>query len=201
MQYDRDKLKTAVLYMCFKCDPSQLGAVKLHKVLYFSDMIRFAQTGTPITGATYRKRPLGPTCDQLLSTIRELEHAKALSVREVDYFGYLKKEFIAASEPDLTRLSREEITLLDEVIDFVCTQNTAKPISDYSHNRAWEQAEFGDELKYTSAFLLFPTEVSPEALEWASNEVQSINEAKSKEPLASKDFRTFRSEVLSRLGA
>jgi hypothetical protein len=201
MQYDRGKLKSVVLYTCAKCEPSRLGAVKLHKVLYFADMIRFAQAGTPITGATYRKRPLGPTCDQLLSTLRVLEQANALTVNEVDYFGYRKKEFVALAQPDLTRLAQDEIALLDEVIDFVCAQNTAKTISDYSHNRAWEQADFGEELKYNSAFLLFPAQVSPEALDWASSEVAQVDEARSTNKLAGKDFGTFRSEVLSRLGA
>ncbi|MGO8952704.1 MAG: Panacea domain-containing protein [Rhodomicrobium sp.] len=200
MQYDRGKLKSVILYTCAKCEPSHLGAVKLHKVLYFVDMIRFAQTGTPVTGATYRKRPLGPTCDQLLPTLRELENAKALSVNEVDYFGYRKKEFVAIAEPDLARLGQDEISLLEEVIDFVCAQNTAKTISEYSHNRAWEQVEFGEVLKYTSAFLLFPTQVSPEAMEWASGEGLSVDETRSENKLAGKDFGTFRSEVLSQLG-
>ncbi len=201
MQYDRGKLKSVILYTCAKCEPAHLGAVKLHKVLYFVDMIRFAQTGTPVTGATYRKRPFGPTCDQLLPTLRELEKAKALRVNEVDYFGYRKNEFVAVAEPDLTRLGQEEISLLKEVVDFVCAQNTAKTISEYSHNRAWEQVEFGEVLKYTSAFLLFPTQVSPEAMEWASGEGQSVDETRSENKLAGKDFGTFRNEVLSQLGA
>jgi Protein of unknown function (DUF4065) len=201
MQFDRGKLKSVILHTCAACEPSHLGAVKLHKVLYFVDMIRFAQTGTSVTGSTYRKRPLGPTCDQLLPTLRELEATKLLTVREVDYFGFKKKEFIANSRADLSRLAEDELSLLDEVIDFVCRQNTAKTISEYSHNRAWEQAEFGEELKYTSAFLLFPSQASPEALEWAGREGQSVDEARSENKLAGKDFGTFRSEVLSRLGA
>jgi Protein of unknown function (DUF4065) len=201
MQYDRGKLKSAILYTCAKCEPSHLGSVKLHKVLYFVDMIHYAQTGRPVTGATYRKRPLGPTCDPLLPTLRELERNNEIRIDEVDYFGYRKKEFIALSKPDLVRFTHDELRLLDEVIEFVCAQNIAKTISEYSHNRAWEQAEFGDELKYSSAFLLFPAEVSPEALEWASGEGQIVDEARSQNKLASKDFAAFRSEVLSRLGA
>jgi hypothetical protein len=39
MQFDRAKLKTVILYACSKCDAEQMGAVKLHKVLYFADML------------------------------------------------------------------------------------------------------------------------------------------------------------------
>lgn len=73
MQFDREKLKAAILYACRRCGPNRLGAVKLHKVLYYSDMLRYVQSGRSITGSTYRKRPLGPTCDQLLGTLKDLQ--------------------------------------------------------------------------------------------------------------------------------
>src|SRR5687768_6531005 len=100
MQFDRNKLKAVVLYTCTRCDPTRLGAVKLHKVLYFADMLHYASTQRPITGATYRKRPLGPTCDSLPAVLRELEGAGAIQVREVDYFGYRKKEYHAIQAVD-----------------------------------------------------------------------------------------------------
>jgi Protein of unknown function (DUF4065) len=197
MQFDRAKLKAVILYTCAKCAASQLGAVKLHKVLYFSDMLHYAHVGAPITGATYRKRALGPTCDQLLSTIRDLDRERALDVREVDYFGFRKKEYVALRPPDIERLSESERSLLDEIIEFVCRNNTAKTISDYSHNRAWDMAEFGDVLPYHSVFHLFPTQVSQEALDWASGEVRKIEaEGPRREALGGTSFRDFRSRVL-----
>lgn len=195
MQLDRSKLKSLVLYTCGKCKPERLGAVKLHKVLYFSDMLHFAETGTPITGATYRKRPHGPTCDQLLATLSELEKSGELEVRNVNYFGYLKKEFAPKGTHEL-RLGASEKALVDEVIEFVCDQNTAKTISEFSHNRAWEMAEFGEILPYASAFYMFPSEVSPEAFAWAEKEAKEIEAARSRgDTVGFVDFRTFRSRV------
>ena len=104
MQFDRAKLKEVILYACSTCDPSRMGAVKLNKVLYFVDMLRYAKVGAPLTGAVYRKRPMGPTCDQLLSVLNELSRERALEIRNVDYFGYLKKEYIAVRQPDLASL-------------------------------------------------------------------------------------------------
>jgi hypothetical protein len=174
MQFDRLKFKDAVLYICHKCDRSRLGAVKLNKVLYFTDMIRYAWTGTPVTGATYKKRKHGPTTDQLLSALRELSAEKKIEINDVNFFGFAKKEYVTLDEPDLSRLGKEEIILLDEVIDFVCAGNTAKSISQYSHQTPWEMVEFGEEIPYHSAFLLFPSEVSLEALEWAEAEAKEI---------------------------
>lgn len=197
MQFDRAKLRAVILYACAKCEPSQLGAVKLHKVLYYSDMIYYAYVGSPITGATYRKSAFGPTCDQLLSALAELVRERALEVKNVEYFGYFKKEYIAKESPEPNRLNANEEHLLDEVLDFVCRQNTAKTISDFSHNRAWEMAEYGDILPYHSVFHLFPTQVSQEAMEWASGEVAKLEGERSNDKaVGGTAFRDFRGRVL-----
>lgn len=191
MQFDREKLKTVILYICAQSHQSNLGAVKLNKVLYYADMIHYAHVGTPITGATYRKRAFGPVCENLLSILRELQKEGRLEIRETDYFGYRKKEYIARVAADASRLSEGERVLLNEVIDFVCDNNTAKTISEFSHNRAWEMAEFGDVIPYTSSFLLYPTQVSPEAMEWAAQEVKSgvLAEEEALECVPVEDFR------------
>ena len=199
MQFDRAKLKAVILYVCANCEPSKLGAVKLHKVLYFSDMLHYAAIGTPITGATYRKRALGPTCDQLLISIAELAREKSLRVSEVDYFGFWKKEYVALTDADTSRLSETELSILNEIVEFVCRNNTAKTISDFSHNRAWEMAEFGDILPYHSVFHLFPMQVSQDAMDWASNEVEKIADQRSnKEALGGTSFRDFRNRILEK---
>ena len=167
MQFDKAKLDSAILYICSKCPPAKLGAVKLHKVLYYSDMLHYAEFGSPITGAEYRKRPFGPTCDALLESLDRLSRQGLMQARFVDYYGFKKKEFIVTEEADTSRFNDSEIALIDDMIDFVCVENSAKTISEFSHNRAWELAEFGDVLPYVSVFQIFPTEVSLEALAWA----------------------------------
>jgi hypothetical protein len=181
MQFDREKFKTVILYTCYKCEAHQLGAVKLHKVLYYADMLHYAHVGTPMTGSTYRKRAHGPTSDDLLPILRELEKTGAINVRDVDYFGYRKKEYVARDSAEIERLGDIEIELLDEVIDFVCRNNSAKTISEYSHNRAWEMAEFGEVLPYHSAFHIFPTQVSPEVMDWARNEAKQLEAERGQE--------------------
>lgn len=173
-QFDREKYKAAVLYIAFRCHPDELGAVKYHKTLYFADMLNYIQHGQPITGSTYRKRPLGPTSDELLRTLRELETSGALRIEKVDYFGYWKQQYTPNGEPDVSRLNDDERFLLDEMIEFVCRGNSAKTISEFSHNRAWELADFGEVLPYYSAFHLLKSQVSPESFEWAEQEVKEL---------------------------
>ena len=73
----------------------------------------------------------------------------------------------------------------------------AKAISDFSHNRAWELAEFGDVLPYHSVFHLFPTQVSSEALDWASGEVGQIEDKRSRNAaLGGTAYGDFRNRIL-----
>jgi len=197
MQFDRAKLKTVVLYVCSKCEPSELGAVKLHKVLYYADMISYIENGIPLTGATYRKRALGPTCDSLLPVLREMTSSGAIRVQDVEYFGYQKKEYLPLTQPDISRLNSNEVEILDEVIDFVCRSNTAKTISEFSHSTPWELVEFGDVLPYHNALHLIPKQVSQEAFDWALEEAVSVEAERSqKDSLDYPVFADFRNRVL-----
>jgi Protein of unknown function (DUF4065) len=196
MQFDRAKLKDTILYACSRCEPSRLGAVKLHKVLYFTDMLHYASIGSPLTGATYRKRPMGPTCDQLLRALSELVRDSSLRINDVEYFGYLKKEYIVADSNRVDSLTAADRALIDEIVEFVCVNNTAKTISEFSHNRAWEAAEFGDVLPYYSVFHIFPTQVSLEAWEWALGEADEIEAERSQsDPMGYDTLADFRTRL------
>ena len=61
------KFKKLVHYVCSQCsgDVSKLGAVKLNKALWLSDLVAYYQLGQPITSARYVKRQFGPVPSQL----------------------------------------------------------------------------------------------------------------------------------------
>jgi hypothetical protein len=198
-QFDRSKFKECVLYICSRCDASNLGSVKLHKTLYFADMLRYVWQGHPITGETYQKSRLGPTSRHLHWTLKLLEREDAIEVRKVPYFGYLKSEYLPRRQPNLACLAPDEVALLDEVIDFVCRNNTAKDISELRHSRAWEITALGEEIPYHTAFLIFPSVVSEEAMEWAEGEAQDIEDQRSKSnPVGYTSLADFRGRILAR---
>ena len=197
-QFDRHKFEEMVLYICTRCDASNLGSVKLHKTLYFSDMLKYVWDGAPISGETYRKSPLGPTSHHLYWTIRKLEAEKAISIRSADYFGYKKQEYIAKRTPDLSRFTASERAVMDEIIEFVCNNNTAKGVSALSHTRAWELASPGGEIPYHTAFLIFPQNVSAEAFDWAKAEEADIEAERSKsDSMGYTTLAAFRARILA----
>lgn len=174
MQFDRAKLIDLVHYVCATADPGDLGAVKLHKILYFSDMLRYLDSGSPLTGETYFKNKHGPTSRHLTQVLRTLTSQNKLSVETKDYFGYPKRAFTSLEDPDMSKFSDAEISLIDMVANFVCKKHTASSISELSHNRAWELAEPGEDLPYFTAFQMVPVEPTEDDFNWAAEEARKI---------------------------
>jgi Protein of unknown function (DUF4065) len=200
-QFDRAKMRAVILRAIGGCTPSDMGAVKLNKVLYFVDMIHYAHFRQAVTGATYRKRPNGPTTDQLLFVLREMQHDGQVKIDDVEYHGYWKKQYTPLTPEPAGVLNEEEQALVDDVVDFVCRQNSAKTISDYSHQMPWEMATDGGVIPYSTAMLLFPMQVSPEAFDAASMGVSEIEVARSNaSAVGGLSVSDFRSRVLASIG-
>jgi Protein of unknown function (DUF4065) len=201
MQFDRNKLKAVVLTALNRCPSERVGAVKLHKILYFFDMLSFIQTGVGAVGATYRKRPFGPTCEPLLGALREMEREGQVVIGHSDYYGYRKTDYRPLVAPDSALLSKAQEDLLSDVIDFVCLEYSASTISEYSHQAPWEAVEFGDVIPYASAYFLLPMQVSPEAFERTEQGAAEVEKARSDANAVDfGTYRDFRARVLSKAG-
>lgn len=176
INFNREKFKAVVHYICHACknNPETLGKTKLHKILYFSDMLHYVETFEPLTGVEYQKQPFGPTAKHLGWALKELEASKILSVEKENFFGLTKYSFESHKSPKSNLLSAHEQDLLDAVIDFVCGM-TANEISDLSHQAPWENVKLGDIISYESAFLLIPpNEITQELKDWAFEEVERL---------------------------
>lgn len=186
------KLRAAISYIVVRSEHANLSTVKLHKVLYYTDMLHFIQTGQPVTGAQYRKRPFGPICDALLRVLEEMAQDGEIRIDTVDYFGYQKKQLTVLRESETNRLSPGELDLLDESIRFVCDNNTAQTISDFSHDMVWDMVEYGEIMPYYNAILLLPNQVSEDTFAWADAEISKIEALQDKTTNGTVDHTKFR---------
>lgn len=173
IQFDRAKFKDAIHYVCAKCPTEELGKVKLHKILYFADMIHFIGTGTPLTGAPYQKQTFGPMARHLNWAVGELQKEGRLRAEKRDYFGFDKMDYQSLGEPDTRSLNENARRMLDEVIEFARSRS-AKCISELSHMAAWEAAEIGGTIPYYSAFGLYPAAVTDADVDAAVSEARKI---------------------------
>ena len=166
--FDRERLKALVQYICYQChDPSVLGATKLNKILWYSEVIAFARSGDSLTGETYVKQQFGPVPRHILGIIEDLETEGALVVREVEFYGRPKKEYVALKKPDIAMFTAEEISLVDSVIDVVCHKHTAASISMASHDAIWKLAEIGEDIPSYAALASELGEVTEDDVKWA----------------------------------
>lgn len=172
-EFNREKFKDVVHFVCASCSPEELGNLKLHKILYFSDMLKFLSSLQPLTGVEYIKQKFGPTARHLTWAVNELCKEGRLKVVRRDYFGFEKVDYISLTSPSRKRLSNDDVHLLSDVIDFVCSKS-AKEISELSHDAAWEAAELGQTIPYYAAPGLVPAPVSEQDIAGAIDEAHRI---------------------------
>ena len=172
-EFQRELFQTLVHYICAKCaDPSVLGAVKLNKILWMSDLFSYLNYGKTITGEKYVKAQYGPRSTHVLDAIAALESDRVLVEREVMLY-YPTKQYISLSNPDISRFSAQEISVIDDVISYVCYQHTATSISELSHNVMWDSVEFGQEIQFYTVLTATLGEVTDDDIEWAREKYRS----------------------------
>lgn len=165
------KLNTAVHYVISRCQPDELGATKLNKILWYSDIAYYERTGSSITGDEYVKRQFGPVPKHTLTALRELEESSSVVSREINFFGNTKREFWSLREPDISNFDPNSIAIIDQMIDWICTEHTAQTISEETHDLLWESAEMGDVIPFGAALAFRSAEVTEDDLSWARAEL------------------------------
>jgi hypothetical protein len=165
----QNRFKKLVHYVCSQCadNPSKLGATKLNKSLWLSDLRAYYATGQPITEARYVKRQYGPVPSSIVPVLRELQQEGALSMTMVGHFGKPKREFTVVWKQSGDFLDDVERKIVDDTVKSVTETHTAKSISDWSHDHIWQAAEDGEELPHFTVFAN-PDEVTDEEMEWAN---------------------------------
>lgn len=146
--FNQDKFKALVQYVCWlsREDPSKLGAVKLNKVLWFSEVISFAKIGEPITGARFVKQKFGPVPKSIMPVLDMLQREGLLRIMEVEYYGHKKRQFVCQGDPNTDIFSKEELEIVDEVAASILNSHTAASISDLTHDAIWKLAGIGEDI-------------------------------------------------------
>jgi hypothetical protein len=164
IQFNEPKFKELILYVADKCeDDPNYGAIKLNKIMFYSDFLAYLQFNKPITGAEYIALEHGPA-PKMLAPIREQMQAdNEIAIRERERFGKTQVRVVPLREPDLSQFEAREVALVDEVISVFCGAN-ASLLSEYSHlERGWQVAEYKETIPYQTAFLsasdMTPTDV------------------------------------------
>ncbi len=155
-EFDAGKFRELVVYIALQsADDPTFGAIKLNKILYYSDFAAYRQLGQPVTGATYRKLSEGPAPLQFPAIRDALVSSGDAMIQERAYFtGTQKRVVIAeAREPDRELFRPGELDIVDSVIDFF-NGKSAREVSDFSHREpGWILASDREVIPYETAWL------------------------------------------------
>ena len=154
MALDFPKFAEAVHYIC---DASQkrgrhIDAVKLNKVLWYSDAYSYLSTGNSMTGATYIRKSKGPVPKHILAAIQELERSGKIRRGKEPETGMWHVEYASLADPEARVFLPAEQEIVDDVLNYVVFGTTSKAISDQTHGEIWEIAAEGEEIPLFTVF-------------------------------------------------
>ena len=172
-----DKYNALVHYIIDECKahPERLGAIRLNKVLWFSDVIAYQTEGASITGETYLKRKLGPAPRHILNRLRDLKDTGAIAIKEPEYV-YDSREFYSMQSPETDILSENEKRLARVVLSALLGR-TANAVSEMSHDILWEVAEDDEEIPLHATLVSQPGRITPDMIEWAKEVALALEAA------------------------
>ena len=175
MQFDHDKFKALLHYIVWQAgDKDGFGAVKLYKVLWFSDAREYQLRGNPITGEIYIRKKHGPMPRHGLAVIEELKRDGMISVTAGEYYGKAIRHFHSRQLPDRLSLSDDQRRTVDYWIRHIADDHTAQSISERSHDYAWEIAKLDEEIPYHAIFAARIRDPEGEELKWANDRAKAL---------------------------
>lgn len=151
---DITKLKELTLYISGRSkDDPKFGAVKLNKILYYSDFKAYRELGKSITEATYQHISEGPAPNEMLEAITELLNDDDAEYEERPYFNLVQKRLVNKRKPNKNLFSKSELEIVDEVIEELRPYN-ATEVSELS-KREWgvKLYDIGEDIPYRTAWL------------------------------------------------
>src|SRR5246127_1050869 len=155
---DERKLAELILYISQKCanDPT-FGAVKLNKILCYSDFLFYAYNDRGITNVEYQKLPNGPAPRRLIPVRERLIQNGDLAVQEVALkSGQTQKLTVNLRKPNLDIFSGTEIATVDRVIESM-ENVTAENVSEMSHTLVgWLVVDEGETIPYNTIYFANP---------------------------------------------
>jgi hypothetical protein len=157
MDYDERKFAELVLYAASRlADDPAGGAVKLNKVLFFSEFAHMRRHGQPITGVEYQKLRWGPAPRRLVPVRERLIAEGNARMVEETYNGLPQQRLVPTRSPDIGLFTPDELAVVDSVVAELYG-TTATDASLISHAEVgWQMVEEHETIPYEAAFLRSP---------------------------------------------
>jgi len=148
----KQRFRELIVYVSAKCaDDPHFGAVKLNKILFYSDFRAFERLGEPITGFQYFALDEGPAPYLLRPIRRELVKEGAIEVQTHVVGNFSQLRTVARRDAYLDIFTQAELAIVNETIDELWGK-TAGEVSRDSHGVAWRTRMIEGLIPYEAAF-------------------------------------------------
>ena len=147
------KFKDVLLYVLEKtAGKPNIGMTALYKLLYFVDFDYYEKYDQQLMGLTYIKNHYGPTPREFVKVVEDMKKDGDLEEVKSAYFAYEQKKFLPRRSADLSRMSAQEVAMIDSVLSRYGNLS-AKQLSDISHeDMPWIAAGEGENIEYEHVF-------------------------------------------------
>ena len=140
---DKEKFSQVVLYILNKINGSQLGSVKLNKILWFADVKMVELGKEQITGDTYIRKDYGPVSKHLNYILRTLASERSIKIeRENPDSMWL---YTPLKDADINAIKEDEKSIIDKYSeDF--RYMAPSDISNMTHTPYWQNLNNNDKM-------------------------------------------------------
>ncbi len=147
------RLRELILYIAERCQQApRFGAVKLNKLLFFTDALSFLRHHEAVTGSQYIRLPQGPAPVHFKPLKEEMRLGGEIAIQRRRVISYTEEWIIPLRSANLDVFKARDIALVEEVVA-VCYDRSGQTLSDMSHGIAWKVAADGDIIPYEALYL------------------------------------------------
>lgn len=152
-QKNIEKFKQVLLYVLGKtAGKPHIGMTALYKILYFIDFDYYEKYEEQLMGLTYIRNHYGPTPREFVKVVEQMKKDDEIEEIQSHHFAYEQKKFLPHREPDLTKLSAQELEMIDDVLGRYGNL-TATQLTSISHeDTPWAVADEGEDIDYEHVF-------------------------------------------------
>jgi hypothetical protein len=151
---NENKFRELLLFIARRSegDP-RFGAIKLNKLLFYSDFLAYLELGHPITGQPYFALENGPAPRYLVRVREQMVKSKDIAISRKQTLSGVQERVLALREPDPNKFTPAEIALVTKVLE-VCRSHSGIELSELSHRFAgWRLAAEKEDIPYEVALV------------------------------------------------
>lgn len=151
---NEDKFRELLLFIARRSegDP-RFGAIKLNKLMFYSDFLAYLKFGKPITGQEYFALENGPAPRYLVRVREQMVRSKEIAISRKATLSGVHERVLALRDPDPNKFEPAEIDLITQVLE-MCKGHSGTELSELSHRFAgWKLAGQKETIPYEVALV------------------------------------------------